>query len=88
MAFFSFRFLIYEPYYDGDRVYLKPGLCTPAPIKSWRQSLGLSRENSFIALPGKGGHSRPMPSKLYPPLRGNKKGFHRFSSKNRAVDKN
>ena len=29
-----------------------------APIKSWRQSLGWSGKNSFIALPGRGGPSR------------------------------
>ena len=39
----------------------KSGLCTPAPVRSQRQSCGWNRKKSFVAFPGKRGHRRLMP---------------------------
>ena len=41
-------------------MWLKRALYTLAPVKTQRH-FGWNRKNSFIALPGKGGHSRLMP---------------------------
>ena len=52
---------------------MKPNLASVPrhQIKSQRQSLGEAEQKSFIALPGKGGHSGLMPAKLHvPPWRG------------------
>ena len=41
-------------------------LCTSAKWNLGNRVLGKVEKNSFIALPGKGGHSRLMPQKLCP----------------------
>ena len=40
-------------------------LCVRAKLNLGDRVCGEVEKNSFIALPGKGGHSRLMPSKLY-----------------------
>ena len=42
-------------------------LCTGAKLILGHGVLGELEKNSFIALPGKGGHSGLVPSKLYVP---------------------
>ena len=46
------------------RVLWKINLCAPEQNVTHRDGLGTKRDNSFITLPGKGGHSRLVPSKL------------------------
>ena len=53
----------------------KRGLCTPTPIKSQRQRILGKRKNSFLALPGKGGHSRLMPPNSVLTWEGTARGF-------------
>ena len=63
---------------------LKTGpLCTGAKLNLGDRVLGDVEKNSFIVLPGKGGHSRLMPSKLCVPTQG---GFGEefYSSGSRA----
>ena len=45
-------------------------LCTGAESNLRDRILGETKKNSFIALPGKGGHSGLMPSKLCVPTQG------------------
>ena len=54
---------------------------TPAPVRSWRQSFGWSRKNSFIALPGTGGHSRLMPQNYVLSWEGIARGFRGLAQK-------
>ena len=47
------------------KVMLKPGpLCTSPKSNLRDRVFGEVEKNSFIALPGKGGHSRLMPHKI------------------------
>ena len=45
----------------------KFGLCSPVTNRNAATVLGEVEKNSFIALPGKGGHGRLTPSKLCVP---------------------
>ena len=52
---------------SGD-CYRNLGLCTPVLNQNHGDRvLGEEEKSSFIALPGKGGHNRLMPSRLCPP---------------------
>ena len=42
-------------------------LCTPMPNRISETVLGQAEKNSFIALPGKGGHRGVLPSKTMCP---------------------
>ena len=44
-------------------------LCTGAELNIEDRVLGEVEKNSFIVLPGKGGHSRLLPQKLCVPMR-------------------
>ena len=45
----------------------KPGFCSPVPNRDAETEFGEVEKSIFIALLGKGGHSRLTPSRLCPP---------------------
>ena len=51
-------------------------LCTGAELNLGDKVLGEIEKNSFVALPGKRGHSRLLPSKLCVPTQGNLVEFY------------
>ena len=70
LTLFNFLWITLLPLEISDPyllLMLKFGLCALAWNWIWRQSLGEVEKNTLIALPGKGGHSRLMPSKLCVP---------------------
>ena len=54
----------------GETVAKTQPLCTDAEFNVGDRVLGEGEKNSFIALPGKGGHSGLMPIRLCPALEG------------------
>ena len=61
---------------------LKLGFCAPVPNQIKDRVLSEVEKNSFIALPGKGGHSGLVPSKIVcPNLEGFGEVFHRNGSR-------
>ena len=57
----------------------KGGLCTLAPIKPQRQSLGMKQKEQLYCFAMQRRTQQANASKLCPVLRGNSKGFYRFS---------
>ena len=61
---------------------LKLGFCAPVPNQIRDRVLSEVEKNSFIALPGKGGHSGLVPSKIVcPNLEGFGKEFYSNGSR-------
>lgn len=65
LVFFLFIFLsvdcLFSPRPPLQPIAKKPASVSCSRIEIQRQSLGRIKKNSFIDLPGKGGHSRLMP---------------------------
>ena len=56
------------------------GFCSPVPNRNTNKILGEGENNSFIALPGKGGSQQTNASKTLPPLEEFRRWFYSLGS--------
>ena len=73
----------YHTIYSGS--VAETCLCPPLLNRNRDRVLAKGKRNRFIALLGKGGHSRLISYKLCPPLSENRKGFYSLGVENRAT---
>ena len=68
-------------------MWLKPALCPPVLNRNSEAEFWVKEtKNSFIALPGKGGYSRLMPSRLCLPLGETRRWSYHLGVDNTAAD--
>ena len=64
----------------------KLGLCPPVPDRNMETEFWVKEKKQFYCFARQRRPQQSNPSKLCPPLRGDNKGFHRFSLEDRVLD--